>query len=259
MSALLTAQNITFAYPNNPPLLNGFEFSLKPGDFSAIIGPNGAGKSTVLRLLSGFQKPSSGAVLLKNQSLHTYLPHERSRLMAVVTQDMFTPLPYTVRQIVEMGRSSRLSKFALLSKQDHDAVDSAIRKMDIWHYRDQMVNNLSGGERQRVMIAMAMAQEPELLLLDEPTSQLDIGHASSLLNLIAELNRNSRITVLIITHDIQLISNFCHKLHLMKKGTIIQSGPNQDVLKADIISDVYNCQVDIFQHPENNKFFIDLK
>lgn len=257
MTKLLSANNISFNYPNSPALLDQFNFALNPGEFSALIGPNGAGKSTVLRILSGFLQPNQGSIELKGRPLKAYPHHDRARIMAVVPQNVFTPLPYTVREVVAMGRSSRIPKLALPAKADQQAVEHAMIQMDIQHYHDHSINNLSGGERQRAMIAMALAQEPELLLLDEPTSQLDIGHASQLMNLISNLNKTRQITVLIITHDIQLAAGYCHNLYLMKNGRITHQGPKAEVLKSDIISQTYNCPVNIVKHPTRDKLIID--
>ena len=254
-NALLSSENINFAYAGSAPILKDFSFTLSKGEFSGLIGPNGAGKTTVFRVLSGFIPVKTGAVKLKGKNISSYKNTERAKLLAVVPQDIFTPMPYTTRQIVEMGRVSRISRLSVPSKSDREHVNRSMEAMDIAHKAESLFNHLSGGEKQRALIATAIAQEPEVLLLDEPTSSLDIGHSCHLMKLLLELNREKQITVLIISHDIQLAGSFCSRLILMKDGGILSDGNPQEILTKETIKEAYGCDVELIKN-RNGRFLI---
>jgi iron complex transport system ATP-binding protein len=165
-------------------------------------------------------------------------------------------MPYTVADVVAMGRLSRLSKFSFLSRADREQIEQSMALMEVGQYRTRLVNQLSGGERQRVMIAMALAQEPELLLLDEPTAHLDIGHALRLMKLLAALNADKKIAILLISHDLQLAAAFCTRLLLISQGKIIADGGSETVLNKNLIASVYNTEVEIIRSPATGNFLI---
>jgi iron complex transport system ATP-binding protein len=256
MSNLLNASNVKFGYTAEKLLLNNFNFSLNKGDFAAIIGPSGAGKTTVFRILTGYSKLDSGTVTVKTKNIRKLHNIERSKIMAVVPQNVFSPMPYTVRQIVEMGRVASLSKFRAFNRKDLDCVMKALECVKMESFVHKLFNNLSGGEKQRVMIAMALAQEPEILLLDEPTASLDISLRTHLMKLLRNLNRDKGITVLVISHDIQLAAGFCSRLILIKNGSIVMDGKVNEVLKTELINSVYECDVEIVKL--NGKTFISV-
>lgn len=247
---LMEALNVTFEYQDSGPVLKNFSFRLNKGDFAGLIGPNGAGKTTIIKLLSGFLKPHEGTVSLKGSPIRSLNASERSRYMATVSQNVFTPMPYTVRQIVELGRVSRVSRFGGLGKTDIAAVKKAMDLMDISEKAEKLFNHLSGGEKQRAMIAMALAQEPEVLLLDEPTSSLDIGHSYKVMKMLQELNMNNGITILLISHDIQLAANFCSRILLLKGGEIIDDGKPEDVISVCNIETAYSCKTAMHRTPD---------
>ena len=257
LAPILNASGVDFGYSPEKLLLNDFNFSLNKGDFAAIIGPSGAGKTTVFRILTGFLKSKAGAVTVRSKDIRHIHNVERSKIMAVVPQEIFFPMPYTVRQIVEMGRVAGLSKFSSFGKKDVDHVFEALESVKMASLSDKLFNNLSGGEKQRVMIAMALAQEPEILLLDEPTASLDISLRTHLMKLLKSLNKDRNITVLVISHDIQLAAGFCKRLILMKDGSIIADGKVEDVLNTELIRKVYECEVEIVK--QNDKIFISVE
>ncbi len=252
MNPILNAKKLTFGYDPNNLLLNDFDFGIEEKSFTALIGPNGSGKTTVFNLLTGYLKPQSGSVSFRNNSLKQLSLRKRARVMAVVPQSINSALPYTVAQLVAMGRISRLSRFAVLSKDDKAQIEYAMTVMDITALREQQFNCLSGGERQRTVIAAALAQEPEVLLLDEPTSSLDLGHANSLMRLLQQLNRNKKLTIMLISHDIQLAAHYCQRLTLMKAGKIIADGPPDIVIKPEYIMEAYNEPVNIIRDSHGN-------
>lgn len=252
MKSILNADRLTFGYCPDNLLLDKFNFGIEDKSFTALIGPNGSGKTTVFNLLTGYLKPLSGSVCFRDSSLKHIALRKRARLMAVVPQSINSALPYTVYQLVAMGRISRLSRFAVLSKHDKAQIEYAMTVMDISDLREQQFNCLSGGERQRTVIAAALAQEPEVLLLDEPTSSLDLGHANSLMRLLQQLNRDKQLTIMLISHDIQLAAHYCQRLTLMKAGKIIADGRPDAVIKPEYIMKAYNEPVNVICDDNGN-------
>jgi iron complex transport system ATP-binding protein len=244
MDKVIQAIDLSFAYNPDKPLLENLNLSVEQGGFLGLIGPNGSGKTTILKLLSGFLKPLSGQVLLNKQRISTLDSRKRAGLLAVVPQFVMTPMPYTVKQIVEMGRTSRLPFFSPLRRYDHEVVEQAIADMDLQDLRDNRFNQLSGGERQRTVIASALAQEPELLLLDEPTAALDLGHKIKLMRILKTLQERG-IAIMVISHDIELMARYCDNLTLLYRGKVIASGTASEVIEPQLIKQAYDCEVKI--------------
>ena len=247
MKNVLTAENINFGYSQGNLILEDFNFQITQGGMTGLIGPNGAGKSTALKILSGFLSPSSGKVLLQENNLNSISNAQRAKVIAVVGQNIFNPLPFTVREIVEMGRTLRISRFSALKSYDMAKIESAMSEMDVLQFADKQFNQLSGGEKQRVKIAAALAQEPEILLLDEPTSQLDMGHSIHLMKHLRRINHAQNISILLVSHDIQLIAGFMQEFVLMKNGKIIAQGNSATVLQPSLIEKAYGCPVEVRQ------------
>ncbi len=256
---IISAENIACTYPGlKRNIIDGMSFSVNRGDFAALIGPNGAGKTTVFRVLSGYVPVTGGNIRIKDRNILALSHAERAGIMAVVPQNVFSPLSYTVRQIVEMGRVSRLSRFAAPSKSDLQSISHAMSIMDVDSYSETPFNNLSGGEKQRVMLAMALAQEPEILLLDEPTSHLDIGHSSQLMKILRELNKERNLTILLISHDINIAARYSSRIILMKSGRIIRDGSVKHVLEPNLIESAYECKVKIIDDGDEGRFIVPL-
>ena len=243
MDNVIQANNLQFGYRQNKLLLADLSLNVKQGDFLGLIGPNGSGKTTILKLLSGFLQPFSGKVLLKNREISNLNSRDRARILAVVPQLVMTPMPYTVRQIVEMGRTSRLPLFAPLRCGDHEFVEQSIKDMDLENLQTSLFNELSGGERQRTIIAAALAQEPEILLLDEPTASLDLGHKIKLMRILKKLQERG-IAMMVISHDIELMARYCDRLTLLCKGKVLISGTASEVIQPHFIKQAYDCDVD---------------
>ena len=242
---VLRGENLEFGYSGSDPLLTGFDIEVPKGAKLALIGPNGAGKSTVLKLLSGYLAPKRGRVLLMGDDISEVSDKTRSKRMAVVGQNVLSPLPFSVRQIVEMGRVARVPRFAPLSKADARSVDLALSEMDVERFSERMFNALSGGEKQRVRLAAALAQEPEVLLLDEPTSQLDMGHSARLMRHLVRINAERGVSIVLVSHDIQLVAGFMREFVLMRDGAVAASGRPEDVLTSSIIGECYDCEVEV--------------
>jgi iron complex transport system ATP-binding protein len=246
---LLHAADVTGGYPDRPRVLNGCTIRLGRGDFAAIIGPNGTGKTTLFRALSGFLPHWTGSITLDGKDLRSISSSDRARRMAVVPQDVFTPLPYSVREVVEMGRTCRMSRWRAPGREDCAAVDRALAAMAATDLASRPFNRLSGGERQRVMVAMALADEPDFLLLDEPTSHLDLGHAAHLLELLAARNRETGLTILLISHDVQTVARWCRHLFLFHQGAVIAEGAPREVLTAERLGRLYGRPIQVAHEP----------
>ena len=250
MADVIQAVNLQFGYSHDKLLLTDLRLSVQQGDCLGLIGPNGSGKTTILRLLSGFLRPFSGEVILKNQKILTLNSRERACFLAVVPQLVITPMPYTVRQIVEMGRTARLALFAPLRHADHELVEQALNDMDLQSLQKHRFNELSGGERQRTIIAAALAQEPELLLLDEPTASLDLGHKIKLMRILKKLQARG-IAIMVISHDIELMARYCARLTLLCEGKVLASGTAAEVIRPHLIKQAYDCDVEVSRNLDN--------
>lgn len=252
MNRIISAENISFRYYDSVPLLTDFNFVIEENSFSALIGPNGSGKTTIFKILTGYIAPQSGNVMFRDRKLKAIPLRERARRIAVVPQNIVPALPYTVRQLVEMGRISRISRFALPTRQDRERVEYSMELMDITHLRNKLFSHLSGGEQQRTVIATALAQEPEVLMLDEPTAFLDLGHSNALMALLKKLNRENNLTIMIISHDIQLAAHYCSRLTLLKDGKIIADSAPADVIKPELIEQAYGLKVNVVCGADDN-------
>ncbi|MDD4238415.1 MAG: heme ABC transporter ATP-binding protein [Desulfotomaculaceae bacterium] len=230
-------------------VLDGLTFSFEKGSFTGIIGPNGSGKSTLLRCISRVLKPTGGAVLLDDRDLYELNPREVAQKMAVVPQETAVNFSFTVEEIIMMGRSPHLGRFQTESEKDFALVNRVMELTNTRHLACRPITAISGGERQRVIVAKALAQEPEIILLDEPTSHLDINHQVEILNLLRRLNREENATVVVVFHDLNLAAQYCDSLLLMQKGRIYILGKPEKVLTADNIKEVYGTSVLIRKHP----------
>lgn len=230
-------------------VLNGLTFSIERGSFTGVIGPNGSGKSTLLRCISRVLKPARGSVFLEGNNLYNLSFLEAARKMAVVPQDTAVNFPFTVEEVVMMGRSPHLGRFQLEGKRDFEVTSRVMELTNISYLADRLITAISGGERQKVIIAKALAQEPEVILLDEPTSHLDINHQVEILNLLQRLNREEGLTIISIFHDLNVAAQYCDRLILMQKGRIFAVGIPEKVLTADNIKSVYGADVLVRKHP----------
>lgn len=239
MTTLLHFQNVSFAF-GQQNILDDVSFHLEEGCCAALIGPNGIGKTTLLRLSAGLLRSNSGHISFGGHAVNGLGSRERARRIALVPQQIEVPFDFTVKQIVEQGRAPYLRMFGGLTHADHRAIERAMHLADVAPLAHRVFNELSGGERQRVKIALGLAQEPRLLLLDEPTQNLDIGRQVELLDLVSSLRREG-ITILAAMHDLQLIPEvFSSVLLLTPQQTLIQGSPHE-ILQAAILEKAFNC------------------
>ena len=221
-------------------VLGDVSFSVGTGEFVGIIGPNGAGKTTLLKILTGVKKPSAGAVIVNGRDIATMGRREIARMMAVVPQSSFVPPLFTVEDVVSTGRYAHGgARRITASRDDSLAIERAMLITGSEKFRDRFVCELSGGERQGVLIARALAQQPSLLVLDEPTANLDLRHQMSVLTLIGSLVRDHGLTAIMVIHDLNLAARFCDRLVLMHDGVIISRGSVEEVLTAENIGAAY--------------------
>ncbi len=239
---LLDVQHITFGY-GDKPLLYDVSLQVQKGEMVGLLGPNGSGKTTLLRLVSGLFSPQQGRVLLEGRTLHQWGRRGAAQRIAVVPQELHIPFAFTVEQMVSLGRTPFVKPF-LGERTAHDQaiVMDALHAAGVALFANRIFNELSGGERQRVMIAMALAQEPSLLLLDEPTSHLDIKYQIETLELVQRLNTERGVTVIAAMHDLNLASRYFPRLLLFQRGIVADAGP-AEVLEPGLLSRVYGVDV----------------
>lgn len=245
---LLQAENIHFSY-NGDPVIRDVSFAVERGDFIGLIGPNGTGKTTLLNLIDGILTPAQGVIRISGVPVHEMERDALARIVAVVPQEAPMIFPFRVQEVVLMGRAPHLGAWRFEGEKDMAVVQRAMQMTDTLALAARSMNRLSGGERQRVLIARALAQEPALMLLDEPTASLDIRHQVEFFNLIKELNKTQGLTVIAVTHDINLASLYCDRILLLKDGRIRVTGRPAEVITEEHISAVYQTPVMVDRHP----------
>ena len=239
---LLNVLGVTCGYGTSI-VLKDASVQINSGDFVGIVGPNGSGKSTLIRTISRVLQPLYGKVLIKGEDIYRLPAAEVAKEMAVVTQERGLDFPFTVRDVVMMGRLPHIKRFARESAKDLEAVARALALTDTILLADRQINELSGGEKQRVMLARALAQEPKILLLDEPTSYLDLNYQIETMELLVRLRRDYGLTIVMVLHDLNLASRYCDYLLVVKQGAIYAIGSPHQVITTDIIKKVYGCEV----------------
>ncbi|MBT3362664.1 MAG: heme ABC transporter ATP-binding protein [Chloroflexi bacterium] len=251
MSSIYIDQG-SFSYGGSSFAVNNIDLKIQNGEMVGLLGPNGSGKTTLLKLASGELKPTSGQILLDNAKLADLSKNKIARKVAMVPQYFYMPFSFTVQEVVMLGRTPFIKMLAGEKEHDHNAVDDSIEMAGIGDFKDRIFNELSGGERQRAIIALAMAQEPKLLLLDEPTAHLDINHQIELLQLVRRLNREQGITISAVMHDLNLAALYFDRLIMLKDGDIYADGSPTEVLTEETIEAVYSTKVHVAKHPTSN-------
>jgi iron complex transport system ATP-binding protein len=247
---MLEACQVTFSF-NGTPVLDKVDLRLEAGKMIGVIGPNGAGKSTLVRLLSRSLTPASGRIWLNGQNLNQWRLSDLARVLAVVPQLPQLPPVFTAWEIVLMGRTPYLGWMGRESEHDRAATRQAMEETKIWHLADRLISQLSGGEQQRVVITRALAQEPQVLLLDEPTAHLDISYQVETLSLIGRLVKERRLAALAIFHDLNLAAQYCDELVLLQQGQVVAQGSPNHVLTPSTLRQVYGIEVAVIPHPHN--------
>ncbi len=239
---MLTADGITIRYDGRE-VLRGVSAELAAGEVVALLGANGAGKTTLIKALNGAVEPAAGEVLLGGRPLSEYSRREAARRIAVVAQENETKFPVTVEEYVLGGRFARGGAFGWESDADVDMACKALRECELESYAGRLMNELSGGERQRVVLARALATEAEILLLDEPTANLDLAHQALMFRLVRGRCRTTGYAAMVITHDLNLASEFADKIVMLKDGRVYACGTPAEVLTETNIREVFGVEV----------------
>lgn len=241
---MLRAENISFSYGQRK-VLSDISLKLEKGELVGLIGPNGAGKSTLIKVLSGVLTPEQGRVMLDGTQLSALTPREIARRIAVVPQSTNLAFPYKVLEVVLMGRYALAEGKLFDHPTDVKIAYDMLGEVDALGLADRSFQELSGGEQQLVIIARALAQQTTLLLLDEPASALDLKHQVFIARLLSRLVTRDQKTVLIAGHDINYFARFCHRLIVLKNGSVIAQGEPRKIITSELISDVYETPVEI--------------
>lgn len=249
-------QNVSFSYNGARKVLNNINLSIDSNEMVGLLGPNGSGKTTLLKLASGILHPDKGTILLDNSDIRHINKRKIARKTAVVPQYFYMPFAFTVSETVVLGRTPFIRFLSGEKENDRQIVKQAMELTGISNLKDRIFNELSGGERQKAILALAMAQQPKLLLLDEPTAHLDINHQIELLQLIHKLNREQGITVISVMHDLNLASLYFDRLILLKDGSIYADGSPANILTEKIINDVFSTTVHLMKHPTTETPYI---
>jgi len=244
----LQIQQVYFSYLDGL-VLHNINLSIKTGEMVGLLGPNGSGKTTLIKLASGVLKPKQGEIKLDDSSLSQLSRKSIARSVAVVPQQFNIPFAFTTTEVVMLGRTPFLRVFAGESKVDKQFVSKALELVGISELKERRFDELSGGERQKVILAMALAQQPTLLLLDEPTVHLDITHQVEILELVRRLNVERGLTVIAAMHDLNLASLYFNRLILLKEGRVSADGTPAQVLTEDRIREVFSASVKVEPHP----------
>ena len=244
----LQIRQVSFSYFNGL-VLQDISLAIRGGEMVGLLGPNGSGKSTLIKLASGILKSKQGEIRLDGTSLKELSRMSIARQIAVVPQQFHVSFAFTAAEIVMLGRIPFLKPFAEESESDKRSVADALEMVGIGKLQERRFDELSGGERQKVILAMALAQEPKLLLLDEPTAHLDISHQIEILELVKKLNVERGLTVLAAIHDLNLASLYFNRLILLKEGRILADGAPAQVLTEQTINEVFAASVKVEPHP----------
>jgi iron complex transport system ATP-binding protein len=235
--------------------LRGLTCDVHEGEILGIIGPNGSGKSTLLKLLGSIMPPQQGTIRLQDRPLGSFARQELARIVAYVPQQSSVVFPFTLAEFVLMGRfphrrtGGMLGGFGWETAEDMRVAGQSMEAMEILHLADRMISDVSGGERQRAFIARALTQAPRVLLLDEPTVFLDLRHQVDICAILRRLNLEQGLTVVLVSHDLNLASQSCDRLLLLQEGALIRLGVPSAVLQPEVIESVYRCPVLIDRHP----------
>ncbi len=251
MQKAISINALSYSYGDDC-VLSDISFDIEKSSFSAVIGPNGSGKSTLMKILAGILRYKKGKILLSGKSLKKYSGKKLARHAAYVPQIASTEFPFTVNELVLLGRSPHQGMLGMNSKKDHMIADQAMEFTDIMALSQKSINRISGGERQRVFIARAICQQPEILLLDEPASALDLAHQIRLMDLLERLKKETDITIVMVSHDINLAAMYSDAMVLIKNGKIVRTGTASDVIQPVVLNEIFGCPFIVDINPMGN-------
>jgi len=248
MKQAIALENIQYAYAKST-VLRDITFSVSPGDFFIIIGPNGSGKTTLMKLIAGIAQPGAGMVKILDSPIHSYNRKVLARKIAFVPQSVPIDFPFTVKEVVLMGRSPYQGMLGLENREDVEKMRQAITFTGMAHLADRKMSQLSSGECQRAFIARAICQEPSVLLLDEPTASLDLSHQIRIMDLMEKLKAEKQITIVMVSHDVNLAAMYGNRLLLLDNGSIAKIGSPREVLTYQNLEKSYGCTLLVDKNP----------
>jgi len=240
------------------PILHNISLQVDQGEFFMIIGPNGAGKTTLLKVLANLLTCNSGNIEILGKPLADYTKRQLAQVTAMVPQQVYTDFPFTVAETVLMGRSPHLALLAIEGKEDIAIARQAMEFTDITHLADRKIDQISGGERQRVIIARAICQQTQIILLDEPTAALDPSHQLKIMDLMERLRKEHQVTVIMVSHDLNLAAMYGDRLVLLKEGKIEKAGTPEEVLTQEQLIASYSCTLFVDKNPVTKKPRVNL-
>ncbi|MFP4051141.1 MAG: ABC transporter ATP-binding protein [Thermoplasmata archaeon] len=252
---ILEIDDLTTGYKEKP-ILHGLNLSMEKVDFIGVIGPNGSGKSTLIRAITQIIEPWKGQIKLKNKSITELSRKEIGKTAAVVPQNTFISFPYSAWEIVLMGRTPYLGRFENPTNKDHKIAENAMKATSTYKFKDRKVKELSGGELQRVIVARALTQKPDLLLLDEGTSHLDIGHKIEIMDLVKNKNKKDNLSVLSVHHNLNLAARYCDKIVLLDEGKVHAFGLPENVLTKPHLRAVYGVEAEVHENPKDGSLYV---
>lgn len=249
---MINIQDFTIGY-SNKVIVKNFNLQVDKGDMLTIIGPNGSGKSTVLKAIGRLLKPMEGIIHLDGKLLWDMSNKDIAKEMACLSQHNSAPKDMTIRRIVGFGRNPHKAWFESLNKDDEEIIDWALENTNLKHMENKKITSVSGGERQRTWLAMALAQKPKVLLLDEPTTYLDINNQIEILELVRQLNENLKLTVVMVLHDLNQAAKYSNRVLVLKNGEIQALGKPEEILNKKLIRDVYSVDMNILKNQFGEK------
>ena len=248
MSCLIEIRNLSLQYGQSDVVRN-VSVQIKAREFFVIIGPNGAGKTTLLKAMAGLHRSTAGDILLRQRPVSEYSRKDLARSLAMVPQQISAEFPFTVAETVIMGRYPHLGLLAVEGRRDLELAEQAMEFTEVLHLADRRLGQLSGGERQRVIIARAICQQSKVLLLDEPTASLDPAHQLRIMDLMERLRQQEQITIVMVSHDLNLASAYADRLMLLKDGVVEKIGTPRQVLTRDQLTQSYGCNLIVDEDP----------
>ena len=258
MEPILTLDNVGFTY-DDIPALKGVSLELHSGEILGILGPNGSGKSTLLKIIDGILLPQEGEVLIKEKPIKNLKRSDLAREVAIVAQETHFRFSFTALEVVLMGRFPHLRGLNFEGERDLEVAHNSLEATHALELAERSIHELSGGERQRVLIARALAQEPEIVLFDEPTSFLDLKFKREIFRLISRLSRDKGLSIVLVSHDIDLAAQYCHRILMLRNGTVYNIGKPGDVITSKNIETVYDCPVLVDMNPASGRPRVSLK
>ncbi len=248
----VTVEKLSFSY-TEIPFIQDLSFSFKAGEFFNVVGPNGTGKTTLLYLLGGIIKPRGGQILLDGIPLFSFKRKDLAKIMTIIPAESNIAFDFTVYDIVAMGRYPYHSPLESLTKMDREIISEVIERTGLTKYGNKVFNQLSSGERQRVLIARALAQKTSILLMDEPTTHLDIHYQLEIYRLAQSLAQDKNLSVFMISHNLNYASMYSDRLMLMHEGRIIKIGTPDEIFQAELLSKVYGTALSVYPHPKTGQ------